>query len=201
MPGGMADLTALMLLVATGWWDGWLRRAGIRRGAALAALALILAAACANVGFDAGVPVRLNLGGVLPAAALAVAARAAPARSTRLLAATGVAACFLFGLGGWSGPASAVALPGLAGLAAVMVAGPGPESLLAAAAAPAVADVARWALAWGDGLPGTVWVGGGSSFATAVLAATAAGLILAGRTLLAWRPARQAAWGRRRPLG
>jgi hypothetical protein len=191
VPGGMADLTALLLLAGTGWWDGALARMGARRSVVLAAGGLALAAAWINVALPGPVPLRVNLGGALPAVVVIVAPWVAPAWGTRLSAAAAVAACFLFGLGGWSGGAADLGLPLLAAVSAVLVAGAGPMSVLAAAAAPALADLGRWVVAWADGLPGAVWIGGGPSFATAVLGATAVGLILAVRTLPRPRHLRQ----------
>jgi hypothetical protein len=175
----MADLAALLLLLASGWWDGVLRRLGTTRGRALAAGALILAAGDLNVGLGGAAAARVNLGGALPAVVMLALAWARPATGGRLLAASGAAASLLFGLGGWSGPVAALGLPLMAAAASGLVAGAGPTGLLAAAAAPALADVAHWLVAYADGLPGTVWIGGGASFATMVLSVAAAGIALA----------------------
>ncbi len=174
----MADLAALLLLVAGGWWDGALRRAGATRPQALAAGALLLITAGINVGLGGPVPLRVNVGGALPAAAMLAVASALPTGGGRLAAGSCAAACLLYGLSAWSGPLAAVGLPLAAGAAAVLVAGGGPLSLLAAAAAPALADVVRWIVAAADGLPGTIWIGGGPSFLTLVLGVTVAALAL-----------------------
>ena len=174
----MADLLALLLLLATGWGDSALRRLGASRSLALAAGALVLAGACVNLSLAGAAPLRVNVGGTLPAAAMLAAAWWLPAAGGRLLAASFVAAGLLFSLSGWSGVLAGLALPLIAGGAALAVAGLDAAALLAAAAAPALAGAARWIVAYADGLPGTVWIGGGASFATMVLGVAAAGLTL-----------------------
>ena len=174
----MADLAALLLLVASGWWDGALRRLGVGRWQALVAGALVLAAGWANIGVPGPIPVRVNVGGCLPALAMLAATIALPEAGGRIAAAGCAAACLLFGLGGWTGPLAAVGLPLVATVAAAAVAGIGPAGLLSAAGAPALAGLARWIVAYSDRLPGTVWIGGGTAYAAMVLSVVAAGLAL-----------------------
>lgn len=200
----MADLTALLALVATGWWDGVLGRAGLRRSGALLAGLLLLGAAFIDIPLGGPAPLLINVGGTLPAVLVIAMLWAAPspATATRLPAAAAAAACLLFGLTSWTGLAATLLLPVMAAVAAVAIAGPVPDSLLAAAAAPALADGARWLLAWADGLPGTIVIGGGGSFATAVLGTTVAALFVAAGSRLPVRLDRQVlVGGRRRPLG
>lgn len=178
IPGGMADLAALLALVAAGWFDRLLLRWALRRGPVLAVGAAVLGVAFANIELLRPVPTRLNLGGALLLALAAAAAAGSPRLRPRIAAAAGVATCFLFGLHGLQlpGPLGSLALPAAAGAAAGLLAG-GQAAVLGAAAAPMLADLARWAVELADGLPATVSLGAGGSFTTAVLAATVAAAV------------------------
>jgi hypothetical protein len=171
LPSGTALLLALAALFLCD--VGPVRRWPPRGTAALLA-ALAAASLWSWTAPSAGPSVEVN-GSVwvaLPAAAVLLARLSAPAR-LRVLAAGAAASAMLFSLAPWNppGPAAGVGVVGvLTGAAAALVArGPTAAAAGIALAVPA-AGLAEWLAAAAGALPGTVQVGGGSTFDAACLA-------------------------------